>query len=81
MKTISDASHPPAEEGMSIRIKLSEVDRDPCDSQSIIGCIMKKTDDVFFQVGTRNIILKSLNARSQFSVCSKKIFNFVDIPR
>ncbi|KAJ3649965.1 hypothetical protein Zmor_021678 [Zophobas morio] len=49
MEIISDASHPPAEEGMSARIKVPEVDRGRGDSRSIIGCIMKKTDDGVFK--------------------------------
>ncbi|XP_060522326.1 uncharacterized protein LOC132699554 [Cylas formicarius] len=79
MKLISDASHPPAKVGMTVRIKVPEVDKGRGDSRAILGCLLTKTDDDYFQIGRRNRILKGLYSRSQFSVCPENILTPNDI--
>ncbi|XP_044741928.1 uncharacterized protein LOC123302899 [Chrysoperla carnea] len=80
MKHISDLSHPEAVVGMTVRVKIPDVDRGRGDARSILAIILSKNSDDFFQLGTHSGTMKGLYSRSQFSVCPEKIISEEEVP-
>ncbi|KAK7602150.1 hypothetical protein V9T40_009591 [Parthenolecanium corni] len=45
---------------------VPDVNRGKTDARSILACVIEKTEDGFYRLGTREGIINSLYARSQF---------------
>jgi len=56
----SNAKHPNVDEGVTVRIKVPEVDRAKTDARSILAVVLSKTEDGFYKLGTKTGILKQL---------------------
>lgn len=66
--------------GKTVRIKIPDVDRNKADLANVLAYVLKVTDEGFYQLGTRNGILKQLFARSQFTVCEEELLTKDDLP-
>ncbi|KAL5238997.1 hypothetical protein ACI65C_006407 [Semiaphis heraclei] len=48
--------------------------------RSILAIVLEVTSDGFYRLGTRDGVLKQLYARSQFTVCQKKLLQIHEVP-
>jgi len=76
----SDSNFPDPSVGDSVRVQVPSVDRNKTDARSVIACVMEKTDDNFYRLGTRTGVLKAMYVRSQFSLCHGKFIDISDVP-
>ncbi|GBM33727.1 hypothetical protein AVEN_47034-1 [Araneus ventricosus] len=80
MLAVSKAKHPNVEEGVTVRIKVPEVDRAKTDACSILAVVLSKTEHFFYKLGTKTGILKQLYAKSEFSVLKQRFLTKEDVP-
>ncbi|XP_060848294.1 KRAB-A domain-containing protein 2-like isoform X2 [Rhopalosiphum padi] len=64
----------------TVRVPVPEVDKGRLDARSILAIVLEVTSDGFYRLGTRDGILKQLYARSQFTVCQKKLLQIDEVP-
>ncbi|XP_060877929.1 uncharacterized protein LOC132950464 [Metopolophium dirhodum] len=62
----------------TVRVPVPEVDKGRLDAQKILEIVLEVTS--FYRLGTRDGVLKQLYARSQFTVCQKKLLQIDKIP-
>ena len=80
MKTVSDASHPPASVGQNVTVPIPDVDKGKGDLRNIIAVVLNRSEDELYKLGTRDGILKKLYSRSEFDVCKQLFLDVKDIP-
>lgn len=80
MKILSDTKHGEVVIGSTVRVPVPDTDRGKGDSRNILAVVIKKTDDGFYTLGTRNGKLKQLYARSQFTVCDENLISIDEVP-
>lgn len=80
MKAVSDKKFPSVTKGVTIRVPIPDVDRGKGDLRNILAVVMDVTEDGFYKIGTANGVLKQLYARSQFTVCKKRLMSVEDVP-
>ncbi|KAK7572144.1 hypothetical protein V9T40_014616 [Parthenolecanium corni] len=59
---------------------VPDVDRGKTDARSILACVIEKTEDGFYRLGTREGIINSLYARSQFALSHKQFVQLDEVP-
>ncbi|XP_016665010.1 uncharacterized protein LOC107885831, partial [Acyrthosiphon pisum] len=64
----------------TVRVPVPEVDKGRLDARSILAIVLEVTSDGFYRLGTRDGVLKQLYARSQFTVCQKKLLQIYEVP-
>ena len=80
MEMRSDLNFPDPEVGDTVRIKVPDVDRCKTEARSVLACVLEKTPDKFFKLGTSSGELKQLYVRSQFMLCHEKFLTPEDVP-
>ncbi|KAK7577981.1 hypothetical protein V9T40_010186 [Parthenolecanium corni] len=50
------------------------------DARSILACVIEKTEDGFYKLGTREGIINSLYACSQFALSHKQFVQLDEVP-
>ncbi|KAE9529177.1 hypothetical protein AGLY_011973 [Aphis glycines] len=81
MKTWSDKKLKPAEVGATVRVPVPDVDKGRGDARNILAVVIEVTDDGYYQLGTKEGLLKSLYSRSQFTICQKNLIAIEEVPR
>ncbi|KAK7601006.1 hypothetical protein V9T40_008447 [Parthenolecanium corni] len=59
---------------------VPDVNRGKTDARSILACVIEKTEDGFYRLGTREGIINSLYARSQFALSHKQFVQLDEVP-
>ncbi|KAK7605083.1 hypothetical protein V9T40_006941 [Parthenolecanium corni] len=80
MRKKSDANFPNPDVGDTVRVQVPDVDRGKTDARSILACVIEKTEDGFYRLGTREGIINSLYARSQFALSHEQFVQLDEVP-
>ncbi|KAF0703723.1 SCAN domain-containing protein 3-like, partial [Aphis craccivora] len=81
MKTWSDKKLKPAEVGATVRVPVPDLDKGRGDARNILAVVIEVTDDGYYQLGTKEGLLKSLYSRSQITICQKNLIAIEEVPR
>uniref|UniRef100_A0A0A9W4T5 Ribosomal RNA small subunit methyltransferase H n=1 Tax=Lygus hesperus TaxID=30085 RepID=A0A0A9W4T5_LYGHE len=82
MKCESDKKFPAVPAGTTVRLPIPDLDKGRGDLRNVLAVIMSVTEDGFYRLGTADGILKQLlYARSQSTVCPKKLMYSEDVPQ
>lgn len=76
----SDANFPNPDIRDTVRVQIPDVDWAKTDAHSLLACVMERTEDNFYHLGTPNGVLEQLYSRSQFLVCHEKFIKIDEIP-
>ncbi|CAH1976388.1 unnamed protein product [Acanthoscelides obtectus] len=64
--------HPPTKVGDNIIIPTPDLDRAKGDLRNVIGVVLEASDNGFYKIGTKHVILQKLYCRNEFDICAQK---------
>ncbi|GFU37828.1 uncharacterized protein NPIL_646431 [Nephila pilipes] len=72
MFAISNIKQPNVNLSVTVRIKITEVNKAKTGASSSLSVVISKTEESFYKLSTKNGILKQLYAKSEFSISKER---------